>query len=214
MAVMGLVAAVAILGGTLSQTMNQFTIYVNENQILKEENARLQEQIEELKNNIQAPVKQEKTVTKSEAESLLVEKLEEARPSADDARVLAQGTNSAVFVEQNLVIKNHEDFLQLWKKLQRDEPLPSVNFDSEVVFAAFYGQQPTLCYSITIDTVELFQALDNTIDAVVNITKTSGDPQCLERPSQPYFVVEFPFVPDDVFFKDPSDLFSEAHLQH
>ena len=72
-AVMGLVAAVAILGGTLSQTMNQFTIYVNENQILKEENARLQKEIEELQNNIQTPVKQEKT----EAESLLEQKIKE-----------------------------------------------------------------------------------------------------------------------------------------
>ena len=67
---------------------------------------------------------------------------------------LASGTNGGVREEQYLVIRNAEEFLDLWRRIHRNripapEP-PELDFGRVQVIAAILGERPTGGYAVAV----------------------------------------------------------------
>ena len=192
-AVIGLVAAIAILGGAFTHTLYQFTFFLQENESLKERNELLENQNKQLQATIQ---KLESEVSKSISNQKV--------HLGDSGKVIVSGTINAITEEKNVVIRNDDDLLELWKEMNTQEPLPNVNFGSNIVIGVFFGKKPNLCYGINVDSIEQYPAIGGTVQAVVNISKTipGDDTQCRERIINPFHLVQVPFIPDEVTFKE------------
>ena len=194
MAVFGLVAAVAIMGGVLNNTMLQFSTVFEENEALKEQNQILEFQNEQLASNY--------LKLQSELDS---PKQDRIMPAAkQSSSTLAQGLLSEIKEEKNIVISTQIQLSQIWNEMRIDKRVPTVDFRKNTVLAAFYGEKSNICYAINIDKVERFDMPEDVIYAIVEISKTIPieDSKCRDGLVQPYHIIQVPIKPTQVIFKE------------
>ena len=69
-------------------------------------------------------------------------------------RTLSHVSNSRIAEPRFLIARDHANFVQLWKEHNGSiEQLPEVDFNSEMVIAAFMGERNTGGYAVTIEEV-------------------------------------------------------------
>ena len=198
-AVVGLVAAVGIMGGVLTNTVYQFTFMIQENEILKDKAKRLEAENDALRQQIENLQEEVNAALLLQVKDHLTQP--ETQASAGKG-TLAIGLSSGVVEEKNVVIRNSDELFELWKEMAIAEPLPDVDFGSNIVIGVFYGEKSSLCYGINIDSVKQFVTPDEKVTAQVTITKTfsSKDGRCPSTVIQPFHVIMIPFLPHDVVF--------------
>lgn len=101
----------------------------------------------------------------------------------------------------NYVIKNNEDWTNLWEKFHVDFHIPPIlviNFDEEMVIAVFQGPQPTGGYSIEITEII---ATENEIQVrVTEITPGIFD-VVTDAITSPYHIVKLERLNKEIVFK-------------
>ncbi len=212
-AVLGLVAAVAIMGGALNYSLAQFYSQLQEKDVLETRSEQLEKENKDLRSKLEK-VEKELSDAKAAASKLL-DKQEKAGPvsgrqgaepgtTGGSAVTITAGSFSNVKEEKNVVIRSSDELLKLWQEMSVPEPAPDVDFGSSVVIGVFYGEKPNTCYRISIESVKQFLGMDGAVDAVVSVSKTvpSGDTVCAERVTQSYHLVQVPFIPEEVYFTE------------
>lgn len=203
-AVLGLVAAVAIMGGALTNTVNQFSFFSEENENLKQQNQIIESQNKQLGSKI-SKLQSELDILKSDMSMSAAAKPDRSMLDVKPASAtLAQGLVSEIKEEKNIVIKTQEQLSEIWNEMKIDEPVPTVDFTQNTVLAAFYGQKSNTCHTINIDRVERFDMAEDVIYAIVELSKTipTEDSECRDGLVQPYHIVQVPIKPTEVIFKE------------
>jgi len=120
---------------------------------------------------------------------------------------LKKGTFGNTDIEaQNVVIRNYDDFERLWQELYSGRApmpeMPVIDFESEMVVAAFIGQKPHGGYTVEISDMILSEEL-----AVKVITTKPGD-SCMVTMaiSAPYHLVKIPKVESPVKFYEVTEV--------
>lgn len=77
-------------------------------------------------------------------------------PVTPDYQIIATGQNSGFTLRKTLLIETENELKQFWSIHTKgnNTPLPKIDFTTTVMIAAFYGEQRTGGYSITLDKVE------------------------------------------------------------
>ena len=71
-------------------------------------------------------------------------------PQTIPFRVIAQGTESKIDGPHELVARTHGTWQLIWTEHAGDSPLPTVDWDREMVVAVFVGPRPTNGYAVEI----------------------------------------------------------------
>jgi hypothetical protein len=113
---------------------------------------------------------------------------------------LAQGSESAVTSRVNYLITSQDQLNELWGFLDQPPPIPSINFNTNVVIAIFGGEFPTTGYSVAVAEV-----VDGD-SRLVKVELAKPDQSCVlaQSTTTPYQVVELPktslpFTHDDMW---------------
>lgn len=196
LAVVGLIGAVAILGGAFTHVLWQNYFQIQEKELLQEEIRKLQESNEFLQEKIarlgSASSKQSTSETVQDSFKPLTEII-----------TLAIGQQSIIPEQQNLVIKSNDDLITLWQKITTENEFPSVDFDSNIVVGVFSGEKPNLCYSVIVESLKQFVTAEG-LTTIVNLKNTlpSDELNCPKRTISPYHIVQIPFIPDTIYFSE------------
>jgi len=195
LAVIGLIGAVAILGGAFTHVLWQNYFQIQEKELLQEEIQKLQENNEFLQEKI---VKLESASSKKSTPERTVQ---DSFKPLTEIITLAIGQQSIMPEQQNVVIKSNDDLIILWQKITTENEFPSVDFDSNIVLGVFSGEKPNLCYSINVESLKQF-VTDEGLTTVVNLRNTipSDELNCPKRTISPYHIVQIPFIPDAIYF--------------
>lgn len=193
-AVIGLVGAVAILGGAFTHVLWQNYFQIQEKESLQEEIRKLQENNEFLQEKI------------TNLESIFNEKLKQPVQSdtfkpLSEIITLAIGQQSIISEQQNVVIKSNDDLITLWQKITTENEFPSVDFDSNIVVGVFSGEKSNLCYSVNVESLKQFVTVEG-LTTIINLKNTipSDELNCPKRTISPYHIVQIPFIPDEIYF--------------
>jgi len=165
-----------------------------------ESNQKLKEQNDQLKAQLEA----QSTRTDS------------STPSAETQQeiplvTIAKGSVSGVTEPKNLVIRNSQEFEEIWNEIYSIRPamppVPEIDFAKADVLAAFNGEKPNLCYDITIDRIDTVPShLEHDEggfeERLVVVTKTEPDEGavCGQLITQAYHLVAVPSWPFEVTF--------------
>ncbi len=108
-----------------------------------------------------------------------------------DFEELARGSFSEVKDEQMLVIRDRDRFRSVWRQTGRSGDPPEVDFDSEMVVAAFVGERRTGGYSIRLREAE---ALGDEIHLRLRIEEPGRGCMVTQAHTQPWQIVKLPRV--------------------
>lgn len=113
---------------------------------------------------------------------------EETIESSLPFTVLAQGAHAKVDTRVNYLITSEEGLVELWKLLDVDTSMPTVDFSSRSVIAVFSGERATGGHLIAVSKIE-----DGSSRAVT-VTRTIPGESCMttEALSTPYQIVDVP----------------------
>jgi len=209
-AVIGLVGAVAILGGAFTHVLWQNFFQIQEKESLQEEIRRLQDDNELLQEEIRKLQENnellQEEIAKIESASSKIPKPEKTVQDSSkltEIITLAIGQHSMISEQQNLIIKSNDDLVTLWLKITTENEFPSVDFDSNVVVGVFSGEKPNLCYSVNVESLSQFVTNEGLI-TTVNLKNTipSDELNCPTRTISPYHIVQIPFIPDEIYFSE------------
>jgi len=194
-AVIGLVGAVAILGGAFTHVLWQNYFQIQERELLQDEIQKLQENNEFL----------QKKIAKIESASSKKSTSEIAQDSFKLTEIitLAIGQQSIILEQQNVIIKSNDELITLWQKITTENEFPSIDFDSNIVVGVFSGEKSNLCYSVNVESLKQF-VTDEGLTTTVNLKNTipSDELNCPKRTISPYHIVQIPFIPDEIYFSE------------
>jgi len=196
LAVIGLIGAVAILGGAFTHVLWQNYFQIQEKESLQEEIRKLQENNEFLQEKIarlgSASSKQSTSETVQDSFKPLTEII-----------TLAIGQQSIIPEQQNVVIKSNDELITLWQKITTENEFPSIDFDSNIVVGVFSGEKPNLCYSVNVESLKQF-VTDEGLTTIVNLKNItpSDELNCPKRTISPYHIVQIPFIPNEIYFSE------------
>jgi len=196
LAVIGLIGAVAILGGAFTHVLWQNYFQIQEKELLQEEIRKLQENNEFLQEKIARLGSA--SIKKSTSETV-----QDSFKPLSEIITLAIGQQSIIPEQQNVVIKSNDELITLWQKITTENEFPSVDFDSNIVVGVFSGEKPNLCYSVIVESLKQF-VTDEGLITVVNLKNTipSDELNCPKRTISPYHIVQIPFIPDEIYFSE------------
>lgn len=100
---------------------------------------------------------------------------------------LASGINANVHAQANYVIDSQEKLNSLWNLLPGAGPMPTIDFEKNIVVALFAGEQPTTGYDLSVSGIE-----DSASARTVHVVLNKPAPSCLTGQiiTQPYLVLE------------------------
>lgn len=116
---------------------------------------------------------------------------------------LVQGHYSGVTDKRLTVIRNINDFSELWYEhtsIVSPQPAqPEVAFGSEMVVAAFAGTKPTGGYSLEITSIDEYE---QRIDVTVELGRPGDDCVTTQAETHPYHMVAIPDSDKSVMFNE------------
>tara|TARA_Y100000780_G_scaffold232033_1_gene260548 strand:- start:600 stop:1271 length:672 start_codon:yes stop_codon:yes gene_type:complete len=204
-AVIGIISTILVLTTMQTQSliseMKSFKENIIEvNNMLKEENEQLRYQIRWLS----AMMKLDSSPT---IENPISNNLSEI-PMV----TIVKGRISGVTEEKNLVIRNNDEFTQLWEEIYSVSgklPVPEIDFTTVTLLAAFNGERSNDCHDIMIKKIEVISGEEHmehfehyNSQKVVMVTRfePSSDAVCQEVHTQAYHIVANPFSLEDITF--------------
>jgi len=196
-AVIGLVGAVAILGGAFTHVLWQNYFQIQEKELLQDEIQKLQQNNEFLQEKIA------KIESASSKKSTSEKTAQDSFKSLTEIITLAIGQQSIILEQQNIVIKSNGELITLWQKITTENEFPSIDFDSNIVVGVFSGEKSNLCYSVNVESLKQF-VTDEGLTTTVNLKNTipSDELNCPKRTISPYHIVQIPFIPDEIYFSE------------
>jgi hypothetical protein len=129
-----------------------------------------------------------------------------ATPPCEDPfemETIAQGGTGGVTEERYEVIRDGERFREVWRALHRnrlDPPTPpSIDFEEQVVVAAFLGRRPTGGYGVEITGICRDERTDT---AVIRVARRRPDPDAMvtQALTAPFHLVRTMALPDGARF--------------
>ena len=99
---------------------------------------------------------------------------------------ISMGQTSSISKARQLVIRDEQEFADIWQDIDAARSLPEIDFEEEMVIAVFMGEKPTGGYSIEIDSI--YEYPDR---IVVNVVETEPDPDDMttQALTYPYHIV-------------------------
>ncbi len=130
----------------------------------------------------------------------LVGELGEARLRVVSYTVLAQGVHSAIHDQRELIVRDRDALLRLLAEHSPGAPvaIPRIDFASQMVIAAFLGDQPSNGYAVSVDGVE--QTDSNWLR--LDFRQVDPGPSCVISASvtQPFVLVAVPAESGSVLY--------------
>lgn len=116
-----------------------------------------------------------------------------------DFKVIASGSLSGVGHQMSMVVRDQKEFEMLWHHhsmgVPAPEPVPTVDFESEVVVANFLGLTPSCGYDVgVVDVIEK----RNQIDVRTIFSEPRREIVCLIA-TQPFEFIKMPRIDGKLF---------------
>jgi hypothetical protein len=115
---------------------------------------------------------------------------------------IEHGAYSGITQQRYVLVDNAKDFAALWKQhtsRKLNAPAaPLIDFDANVIIAAFLGERPTGGYGIEITSVNI---VDDIIDVQINISNPPRDALLSQAFTAPYHLIKVPVTNKQVKFE-------------